>query len=399
MKKCPSSLFILVVALAASVGLTFAQTDAVSFQTFNPQDVAIQLVSVERTGPDDITVTWQILNRSKTAQQFDKMNGVAAYQLVWDAEVIDLASRTRFKVASDPRTRTPVAAKHEPPRASQGVGLAAGRTLTTWAKFLVPANVTNVTVSLPGAAKPWENVAIGAPLPSSSSAGPSPPVAPSTIRSNMPLKDLGINSEAGERLDRMVGGNPVYGTVALSQAPPAGGLLVTLTSSNPDVVKVPSQITVNQGATSAETGPVYVSRFDVTIRAVRERTPITITARAGGQALQANVVVMSPGVTSANVSLYGGDLTGAVCDGVREATVHWTLNGPAPSGDTKIMVFVTPDHREKGVASGDREGTIKFLPNRCQFPNGCSFTGYVRLLIEGQESPPTRPINLFCRMP
>ena len=290
MKKLPSSLLILVFALAVPGAWTLAHVDprtdpatpccaAVSFQTFNPQDVAIQLVSVERTGPDDITVTWQILNRSKTAQQFDKMAGLAAYQLVWDAEVIDLASRTRFKVASDPKTRIPVAAKHDPPRASQGVGLAAGRTLTAWAKFVVPANVTTVTVSLPGAAKPWENVAIGAPLPSSPSAGPSPPVAPSTIRSNMPLKDLGVNSEAGERLERVVGGNPVYGTVALSQAPPAGGLVVTLTSSNPNVVKVPSQITVNQGATSAETGPVYASRFDVTIRAVRERTPITITAR------------------------------------------------------------------------------------------------------------------------
>ena len=31
--------------------------NAVNFQTFNPQDVAIQLVSVKRTGTDDITVT------------------------------------------------------------------------------------------------------------------------------------------------------------------------------------------------------------------------------------------------------------------------------------------------------------------------------------------------------
>ena len=167
MKKWPSSLLVLVVALAIPGALTLAQTDpispccaAVNFQTFNPQDVAIQLVSVARTGPDDITVTWQILNRSKTPQQFDKMAGLAAFQLVWDAEVIDLASRTRFKVASDPKTRIPVAAKHDPPRASQGVGLAAGRTLTTWAKFLVPSGVTKVTVSLPGAAKPWENVTI-----------------------------------------------------------------------------------------------------------------------------------------------------------------------------------------------------------------------------------------------
>ena len=117
-------------------------------------------MSVKRTGPDDITVTWQILNRSKTPHQFDKMAGVAAYQLVWDAEVNDLASRTRFKVASDPKTRIPVAAKHEPPRASRGVALAAGRNLVTWAKFLVPSSVSKVTVTLPGASQPWENVAI-----------------------------------------------------------------------------------------------------------------------------------------------------------------------------------------------------------------------------------------------
>src|SRR5262245_30020809 len=155
------------VVLGLSGPSSFAQTDPISpccpmvnFQTFNPEDVAIQLVSVKRTGANDITVTWQILNRSKTTQQFDKMNGVAAFQLVWDAEVIDMASRTRFKVASDTKTRTPVAAKHEPPRASQGVALQAGRNLVTWAKFLVPGNVTKVTVSLPGAAKPWENIAI-----------------------------------------------------------------------------------------------------------------------------------------------------------------------------------------------------------------------------------------------
>lgn len=80
------------------------------------------------------------------------MAGVAAYQLVWDAEVIDLPSRTRFKVASHPKTRIPVAAKHEPPRASQGVSLAAGRNLVTWAKFLVPSTVSNVTITLPDAA-------------------------------------------------------------------------------------------------------------------------------------------------------------------------------------------------------------------------------------------------------
>jgi hypothetical protein len=165
-----SALVILVVGCSASPAL--AQTGsgqvesispccaAVTFQTFNPQDVAIQLVSVKRTGTDDITVTWQILNKSKMPQQFQKMAGVAAYQLVWDTEVVDFASRTRFKVASDPKTRTPFAAKHAPARLSQGLALDAGKTLVTWAKFLVPGSVTTVTVSLPAAAQPWENVAI-----------------------------------------------------------------------------------------------------------------------------------------------------------------------------------------------------------------------------------------------
>ena len=158
--------FMPILLLEVFPGLTIAQSDAtpccaiMQFQTFNLDEVAIQLVSVKRTGPSDITVTWQVLNRSKTPQKFAKMSGWAGYQLVWDAEVLDLASRTRYRVASDEKTRTPVAAKYEPPRASQGLTLDAGRTLSVWAKFLVPANVTKVTVTLPGASQPWENVAI-----------------------------------------------------------------------------------------------------------------------------------------------------------------------------------------------------------------------------------------------
>jgi hypothetical protein len=157
------SVFLSGVLLAFGASPAFASDpccSAVSFQTFNATEVAIQLVEVKRTGPDNITVTWQILNRSQTPQQFKKMKGQAGYQLVWDAEVIDLASRTRFKVARDKKTQIPVAAKHEPARASQGLSLDGGKTLATWAKFLVPASVTKVTVSLPGAAQPWENVNI-----------------------------------------------------------------------------------------------------------------------------------------------------------------------------------------------------------------------------------------------
>jgi hypothetical protein len=133
---------------------------AVTFQTFNPKEVNIQLVAVKRTSPNDITVTWQIKNLTDKPVQFDRMQGLASYQLSSSASVLDIASRTKYGVAKEQKTQTPVAAKHDPPRASQGLGLREKATLETWAKFLVPANVTKVTVTLPGAAMPWENVAI-----------------------------------------------------------------------------------------------------------------------------------------------------------------------------------------------------------------------------------------------
>src|SRR6185295_10298820 len=69
---------------------------AVNFQTFNPKEVQIQLVEVKRTSPNDITVTWQILNHTNMPVQFEKMSGLASYQLSSAAEVLDLATRTKY---------------------------------------------------------------------------------------------------------------------------------------------------------------------------------------------------------------------------------------------------------------------------------------------------------------
>jgi len=161
--RIPSVLLLATLATGLSITAVRAATPccaAVSFQTFNPKEVTIQLVEVKRTSPNDITVTWQIKNLTDKPIQFDRMQGLASYQLSSSASVLDLASRTKYGVAKESKTQTPVAAKHDPPRASQGLGLRAGATLETWAKFLVPANVSKVTVTLPGAAMPWENVAI-----------------------------------------------------------------------------------------------------------------------------------------------------------------------------------------------------------------------------------------------
>lgn len=151
----------LVVALAPpAVWALEPCCNSVPFQGADADDVMIQLVEVKRTGPTDITVTWQYKNQGKKAQQLTRAGSgpPSEFRLAWDAELVDLGSRTRYQVARTGQEL--VAAKHVPRTPIDGVSLAPGKTLVTWAKFLVPADVGKVTVTLPGASRPWENVAI-----------------------------------------------------------------------------------------------------------------------------------------------------------------------------------------------------------------------------------------------
>lgn len=134
---------------------------AVDFQALDAQDVQVQLVEVKRTGANEITVAWQYINKNKAPQQLAQggQGWSDGYRLAWEAEVLDLATRTRYRVAQD-QERRPVAAKHEVGTGRKGISVGGNRTLKTWAKFLVPSSVTRVTVTIPGAAMPWENVPI-----------------------------------------------------------------------------------------------------------------------------------------------------------------------------------------------------------------------------------------------
>jgi hypothetical protein len=372
---------------------------AVGFQTFDARDVAIQLVSVHRNGPDDVTVTWQIRNGGETARQFAKMAGLAAYQLVWDAEITDSASRTRYKVASDAKTRIPVAAKHDPPRASQGVLLPAGKTLTTWARFRVPATVKNVAVALPGAARPWENVTIVPPASSS-------PAAAVTAL-NTPLKDLRVSPP------EFPGGTPAFGTVELVAAPPAGGLTVTLQVKGPTgpaypdpPISVPPQVVVTQGAASAETGPVYTARFPITATPTRNKRPATIVARVGAQTLETTLTVLPPRVVSATADVPN------VCKDAT-ADVEFDLDAPAPAGNVtanvsiQLLGFAEQNaHKTVDVGAGATTGRIKVPVGTCTHPTSssgrCSFQGELNFYPMGSDSGvgyTNYPISASCAPP
>jgi hypothetical protein len=86
----------------------------------------------------------------------------------------------------------------------------------------------------------------------------------------------------------VVGGNPVTGTLTLTQAAPAGGFEVSLSSSNQALASVPASVTVPAGATSAG--------VTVTTSAVNDTQNATITATGGGasRSVMLTVVPQSP---------------------------------------------------------------------------------------------------------
>jgi hypothetical protein len=171
------------------------------------------------------------------------------------------------------------------------------------------------------------------------------------------LKDLRVSPSV------IAGGNVASGTVELREAPPAGGVAVTLASSNTDLGTVPGQVTVSQGTASADTGTMYIARFPITTRAVSQQSAVTITARAGGQTLQASLSIRPPWPSQASL-----DLT-KHCYG--DAKVAFELDGPAPSGgqDVRVTIFMQTANAQTErvrVSGGNRSGTARLALPVCR---------------------------------
>ena len=81
----------------------------------------------------------------------------------------------------------------------------------------------------------------------------------------------------------VLGGVSSQGTVTLSAAAPAGGAVVTLTSSNTAVATVPASITIAAGSTTGT--------FSVTTTSVSAATSVTITATYSGSSQAAGLTV------------------------------------------------------------------------------------------------------------
>jgi hypothetical protein len=145
------------------------------------------------------------------------------------------------------------------------------------------------------------------------------------------------------------GGYTSAGTVTLNGPAPAGGLTVSLSSSDPTVVTVPASVTVAQGATSTS--------FTATTSSPDTTKAVVISAVAGGDIRTATLTVRPIGVYQFSL---------AYAKAGSEATVTGTvfLNAGAPTGGT--VVSLTSDN--PGAAS---------VPASITVPGGRSYTDIV----------------------
>ena len=121
----------------------------------------------------------------------------------------------------------------------------------------------------------------------------------------------------------VTGGLSSTGTVTLpSPASPAGGVVVTLSSSSADAT-VPSSVTVAQGQTSAS--------FTITTTAYPANVNSTITARQGSASAKAVLTIDAP--VLASLALNPTTVTGG-----STSTGTVTLTGPAPSAGTAVTL-------------------------------------------------------------
>lgn len=127
------------------------------------------------------------------------------------------------------------------------------------------------------------------------------------------------------------GGSSVTGTVSLSSASPAGGLSVTVSSSNSAVI-ASTTLTVAAGAASGQ--------FTSSTAAVTASTTVTLTASANGGTATSPLTVNpgSPGLQTLP-GLYGISLSPTSVVGGSNVNVTVTLTAPASGSGATVSLF------------------------------------------------------------
>jgi uncharacterized protein (TIGR03790 family) len=147
----------------------------------------------------------------------------------------------------------------------------------------------------------------------------------------------------------VVSGSKTGATAMLTGPAYAGGVTLTLSSSDSSVATVPGSVTVPQGATSVA---VPVTTFPVP-----SSTPVTIAASSNGTVKSATLTVTPPAVTALSLSP-------ATVRGGQTSTATVKLSGPAPSGGSVVSLSssnqaVAPVASSITIPQGMSAGTFK----------------------------------------
>ena len=131
----------------------------------------------------------------------------------------------------------------------------------------------------------------------------------------------------------IIGGKSVTGTVTLLHSA-LGADVVSLTSSNPAVLSVPSSVTVVSGSS--------VGTFPAVSVPVAVDTPVTVTARYNGVVKSVTTLIFAPRVVSLSVSSLS-------VKGGQSFTVQVGLSSSAPAGGLAVSLTAARTTAGTGV--------------------------------------------------
>ena len=184
----------------------------------------------------------------------------------------------------------------------------------------------------------------------------------------------------------IVGGAAMIGTITLTGPAPVGGTSFALTSSNPTVLQVPSNVMVPAGLTTIT--------FNLTSTPVTANASVLVSASASGAILQQTLTVLAPQISSVTISpssVTGGvgttgtaTLTGKAAVGGKvvslssghvAAVVAPTVTVPAGQTSSLFGISTNPVLINTGVVISATTGSVTktaFMAVNAPFLNGFS---------------------------
>jgi hypothetical protein len=159
----------------------------------------------------------------------------------------------------------------------------------------------------------------------------------------------GIRSHT-ETYSGVTADNAPFGIVQLAGPAPAGGVVVALASSNPDVASVPGSVSVPAGEATY--------RFPIDPKQVLTATPVTLSATVDGQTVETPLTVLPPDLQGLEIGA-GSPVVARVTGGT--SIVGWlTFNGRAPEGSVIALSSDQPAAVVPASVSAGENGPTTF---------------------------------------